>query len=361
MDINRNNYEAYFLDFFEGTLSPEDEKALFAFLEENPDMATVFEDAESDKLISDSAITMRGFDKDLLRLPDLSFQEVNDANVDHALIAEIEGLLSEKQKESLTAFRAVNNEAQKSAVAYSMTTQIPDTSVVFPEKNLLKRSVVKPINPIYYYVSVAASIVLILGFYFLFSGEKMGQGNTFSNRSNANKPDRSIHIPIVIEDRIENSTGNNSLAVNEENQVDKRNSQKVNSGNSLPILTTNQDGTNDLLAMQQIPITKAAYIPSEQPSVVQYRKSPVPITTESEEGMNVKEYVFHKAASIFAPQHGTTSREKSSDLGSVAAWTLRAYGKLFRKDVAITESEDMGPGTIQVSKGNIAITSARRY
>ena len=38
IDINRNNYEEYFLDFLEGNLSPSENDLLMSFLNSNPDL-----------------------------------------------------------------------------------------------------------------------------------------------------------------------------------------------------------------------------------------------------------------------------------------------------------------------------------
>ncbi len=45
--INKNNFEAYFLDFHEGNLNPEEEKVVMAFVQENPECFDAFEDYDS--------------------------------------------------------------------------------------------------------------------------------------------------------------------------------------------------------------------------------------------------------------------------------------------------------------------------
>ncbi len=47
MDINRNNYEAYFLDYRENNLTPGQVAELLVFLEQNPDLKEEFESFES--------------------------------------------------------------------------------------------------------------------------------------------------------------------------------------------------------------------------------------------------------------------------------------------------------------------------
>ena len=47
MKITRENYEAYFLDFIEGTLAPQMAEQLHIFLEENPDLANELEEVRA--------------------------------------------------------------------------------------------------------------------------------------------------------------------------------------------------------------------------------------------------------------------------------------------------------------------------
>ena len=56
MKINRDNYEAYFLDYHEGQLSPEMEKEVLAFVEINPDLMDVFNEFEAVTLVADQDI-----------------------------------------------------------------------------------------------------------------------------------------------------------------------------------------------------------------------------------------------------------------------------------------------------------------
>jgi len=56
MQINRNNYEAYFLDYRENNLSPEQVAELMIFLEQNPDLKASFEAYENIELATDKSI-----------------------------------------------------------------------------------------------------------------------------------------------------------------------------------------------------------------------------------------------------------------------------------------------------------------
>ena len=43
MNINKNNFEGWFLDYYEGTLTAEQVAELFLFLEKNPELKNEFE------------------------------------------------------------------------------------------------------------------------------------------------------------------------------------------------------------------------------------------------------------------------------------------------------------------------------
>lgn len=91
MNINRTNYESWFLDYHEGTLAPEQVAALFAFLEAHPDLREEFEAFEMIRLeTDDQAIS---FDKTVL----LKNTTIDASNIDEWLISEIEGRLSEEE------------------------------------------------------------------------------------------------------------------------------------------------------------------------------------------------------------------------------------------------------------------------
>ena len=52
MEINRNNYEIFFLDYHEGNLSAQQQAKLFIFLEQHPDLKNEFESFDLVKLPS---------------------------------------------------------------------------------------------------------------------------------------------------------------------------------------------------------------------------------------------------------------------------------------------------------------------
>lgn len=91
MNINRSNYESWFLDYHEGTLTPGQAEELFAFLDAHADLREEFEAFEMIRL--DKEDTPVQFDKSLLHRQTV----VDNGNLDEWLISEMEGRLSEEE------------------------------------------------------------------------------------------------------------------------------------------------------------------------------------------------------------------------------------------------------------------------
>ncbi len=222
MNINKNNYEAYFLDYHEGNLSPQEVADLFLFLSEHPELkkelddfenvtledfpSTVFENKESLKknitqdnredyfiraiegnLDANESILLQTFltehpefleefklfEKIKLQPdPAVVFENKQELKQltenDQLLISSIEGLLSKKEQTQFEKKLAQNAELRKEFVLYQQTRSTTDSSIVFADKQKLKRKERKVV-PLFYYVSAAAAAVaIIIGLFFMF-------------------------------------------------------------------------------------------------------------------------------------------------------------------------------------------------
>ena len=91
MNINRSNYESWFLDYYEGTLTPGQAEELFAFLDAHPDLRKEFDAFEMIQLDAEDAPVH--FDKSVLHKQ----TAIDAGNLDEWLISEMEGRLSEDE------------------------------------------------------------------------------------------------------------------------------------------------------------------------------------------------------------------------------------------------------------------------
>ncbi len=135
--INKYNYEAWFLDFHEGKLTVDEQELLFVFVEQNPEMAEQLFDYQEPKTAD---IELESDFQDFLKKPLYEHaKEITTQNLNDFLIAETEGLLTNKQVLLLDKYILQNQSAAKERKLYALTRQEPDYTIVFENKQSLKR------------------------------------------------------------------------------------------------------------------------------------------------------------------------------------------------------------------------------
>lgn len=133
MNINQHNCEAYFLDYYEGTLSEAQVAEMFAFLKANPDLREVFES------FSDVSV-----DFDILNTPDFSFLK-KDSVVDVHELAEqwmvdsVDGTITEENRISLENYLSEYPEKRNDLVAFEKTILRADEKETFDSIGFLKK------------------------------------------------------------------------------------------------------------------------------------------------------------------------------------------------------------------------------
>jgi hypothetical protein len=167
MKIDRNNYEAFFLDCHEGTISSADKAKLDKFLSENGDLEREFQDFVNISIQPEKIVYQA---KSFLKKELSDVSVINSENFDEFCVAKLEGDLLEN--ENVTFEKYLNNNAN-SAIDYKIylkTLLEPDKSIVFNNKSQLKRrELQKKTNPVYFWLSAAASIAALLVLYFSFN------------------------------------------------------------------------------------------------------------------------------------------------------------------------------------------------
>lgn len=157
MKIDRKNYEVFFLDYLEGSLSTDKEAMLHQFLEENPDLAQEIE-AFDMPLLEPQAVSLMPQKAKLKKTQQDVF--AHPEFFDDFCIARIEGDLSLQQGLDFARFMNENPEKQEQAQRYEYTKLKADTSIVYPKKRALKQYVL-PMQTIYRSMAVAASLALL--------------------------------------------------------------------------------------------------------------------------------------------------------------------------------------------------------
>lgn len=214
MNINLDNYEAYFLDYHEGSLSPDLIKELMDFITLHPVLREEFESYEPIALKAAEGVTYH--EKDTLKK---QLAGINATNFDKYAVEYVEGTLPVALQNELKAFITQNPLYQKELELYAKTKLAPDTSIVFEEKFSLKRKYKSPAA--WYYWSAAASVAVIIGAYFLLDRSVKPNGNTIAKHDQvkdtnevANHIAKSVDSTVVIPKNIPNTPANNVASKN---------------------------------------------------------------------------------------------------------------------------------------------------
>ncbi len=169
MKINKNNYEAYFLDYHENNLNPDERKELKAFLEAHPSLYEEFKAFEpvfftpnpNETFINKSALKKSAIQ---------SVNNINEENYDDYLIAELEYDLTGKEKQNLQLFLEKNPDLKVHRALYQKSKVEPDKGLIFLDKNSLKKEAPKGkaiflSHSLRYAAAIAASLLIFVALF----------------------------------------------------------------------------------------------------------------------------------------------------------------------------------------------------
>lgn len=147
MKINRNNYEVWFLDYFEGRLSPEQVKELMAFLDLQYDLKEEFDSFENISLPPAKKIVFES--KDVLKkVSIIGVGSINEKNYNDFFIAYNESDLSEEDKNNVLQFVEKNPSVKKDFDLFCKIKAESDTTIIYPAKQNLKKNIITSIGSI---------------------------------------------------------------------------------------------------------------------------------------------------------------------------------------------------------------------
>lgn len=147
-NINKNNYEAFLLDYVEQNLSPEMVAELMLFLEQNPDLKAELDEYENTLFAQTPVATFE------------HKADIKQAAIEELMIAELEGL--NNAKESAELQQAIKENALYASLFanYQKTILVPE-QIVYADKNSLKHKETKVV-PIYWWISSAAAVLFVV-------------------------------------------------------------------------------------------------------------------------------------------------------------------------------------------------------
>jgi hypothetical protein len=164
-NINRNNYEEYFLLYVDNELTESDKKAVESFLRQNSDLAEELDMLMHLRLRPDEEILFEN--KELLHRPEIANTSgISSENYTEFLLSFVDRELSKEEENMLAEFLKRNPQAKLELDLLLMTKLEPDQSVVFPEKSFLYKTTKVPsklagLN--WWKVAAAAVVILMAG------------------------------------------------------------------------------------------------------------------------------------------------------------------------------------------------------
>lgn len=202
ININRNNYEEYFIDYLDGNLSHSDKEIFLLFLDQNPDLKDELEMFEQNCLVADEVI-YKG--KESLKKQAI-LSDKRDI-FDELCISALEGDLTDNEFQYFDALLEGNEEKQKTYNIYKLTKIEPDKAVVFENKQKLKRGEANVFRRFGFTItSVAASIIVLIVLYLFIPNnenkldeQKIAESKEILNSNTPTQPKQTIHSETKIE------------------------------------------------------------------------------------------------------------------------------------------------------------------
>lgn len=135
MQINKNNYQAWFLDYAEGNLNDNQKKELILFLDLHPEYKNEFEQFELIKLDKTNNHILSGTIKNSLKKANVS---INEDNIEEYIIKHIEGLLNTDENIYLKKYLDENTQKKKLVNLYTHT-KLKAEHVEFKDKLFIRK------------------------------------------------------------------------------------------------------------------------------------------------------------------------------------------------------------------------------
>lgn len=166
MDINRNNYEEYFILYADNELTHLQKKEIERFVEINKDLQQEF-----DMFL----MTVQSADEEIaFPLKNSLYKEsglfIDETNYEEKFISYHDAELNEDEEKKVNEFVANNPQFLTEFNLFSQSKLIADEQVVFDKKHLLLKVESKgKVVPLIYWRALAAAMIAGLGIWFSFS------------------------------------------------------------------------------------------------------------------------------------------------------------------------------------------------
>lgn len=155
MQINRTNYENFFLLYVDGELSASEMQAVERFALENSDLAAELDALLETKLSEEDSISF--IDKEILYRT--ASNVINEINYEEQFLLFLDNELTEQENQQTKAFLAAHPELQP-AFDQLQQTKLPEETLSFGDRSVLyQKEESKPVVIAWWRMAVAAALI----------------------------------------------------------------------------------------------------------------------------------------------------------------------------------------------------------
>ena len=251
MKINRNNYETFFLDHYEGNLSHPDKTELDLFLEINPDLKEEFQHFEN--VILESSDNEKLENKDHLKKG-----IITSYNYKTYLIGLVENDLNPQDTLQTERFLEKNPFAKNELEFFKKTKSHPDKTIIYFDKSSLKKIESSLIRSLYYYVSAAASVLLLIGIYLFNNSNLSNEKLAYLDKKTLSKTKTEIIVP---ENKTESASQQNFNRYNTAIKKNKSQKKPTHKSENTDLVVIEQKSSTCISNRDEAEITIQDFIP----------------------------------------------------------------------------------------------------
>lgn len=225
MNINRYNYEEFFLLYVDNELTKAERLEVEAFVDANPDLREELNILNELKLKPETGIRFDA--KELLMKPEADGGMINATNYEEFFVLYVDNELTATERREVEKF-AANNPALQLELNLLLQTRVePEHAIVFPDKSLLYKQPETDRKPVVILwrriVAVAAMLLVALGIFWITNkptGNEVAGVNNGTQQTSAqqkkeqdqqiakeddNQPsnDQQVQQPVIVKDDVQ--------------------------------------------------------------------------------------------------------------------------------------------------------------
>ena len=318
MNINKTNYESFFLDYYEGSLSAMQVAELFLFLQQNEGLRKEFD--------SFNQININPADETVFEAKEsLKRSVITEHNIDYYLVSELENNLTLQDRIQLRDFLKRHPQLENDRTLYSQT-KLQATAEIFPGKRSLKINTITPAYKKFSYWATAAVILLILGIIYINRPEderRIAQQNNKTKQLPSDINDVNQHANNKLADKKVASTKTNDVIVSPQENKTPGNEPRLSHDFLAGNASEKTNVKRELLKQRDIKhIEKSIDERNNEDMLMAEMNATINIDYPMQEAFPVKRNTAEIAgnlASAASPRERNSMEEKFRDLKDVAA------------------------------------------